>query len=164
MFPIAVVVDDPNLIEQITPWIASGAVALLGILVGRRLERRDAHKSWLRDRQMDAYARFVACSNDVSEAAGQLHNAGRGSIQDLANLIRALTRADSEIRILGPADVRNAAGNHFHAHREMYRMLLDGALQGEMNPAGSSLAATPEGREVVATEKEFIAAVSAVVT
>jgi len=40
-----------SLIEQLTPWLASGVVAL-GIFIGRRIERRDSYAAWLRDQRL----------------------------------------------------------------------------------------------------------------
>lgn len=157
---------EQSLIEQLTPWIASGVIAIAGILIGRRIESRSAHAAWLRDQRLRAYAEAVAASREFrSKVAEMYHSPSRDSGEVVLSAANQIGNRLSMIDLVGPQRVASAAGDLWDAHRRLAQLLLDADSGLEPDPYSRvSLDETNEGNASVAAERQLIEVAAAEIT
>lgn len=154
---------DPSFVEQATPYLVSGVVAMAALMLGRWLERRDSHAAWLRERQLAAYTEFLQLSHDAWRGVAHLyivpwtdsHRTRLTNDVDVANL--QMGRAASMIEMLGPAEVHQAAEHLSSAFDAAFQMVRDERLLATARTQGHPLN-TQEGKALLNAERLFVRA------
>jgi hypothetical protein len=105
---------DQSLIDQFGPWVIPGAIALIGVWLGKLWERGGAHSAWLKDKQLAAYAGLAAAleeaRNRAYRATADTTPAGRTAMSDdMKQFINSTLPMYAEIEILGPERVFDAS-------------------------------------------------------
>jgi hypothetical protein len=150
-----------EVLSDIAPYAVSGLIALLGVWLGKRWERRTSLESWIRDRRLSAYARLLTASHDVWTGVNHIYVAYPTDFvpltQALTEPIAAFGAACSEADLLGPT----AMDEPFVEFREAVRALAvfpeeEQAVVALRAKHGGAFERVPAAMRVIVAEQDFV--------
>lgn len=105
---------DTSTVEQLITYGVPGAIALLGVWLGKAWERRSAIGNWRRDRRLEAYSRLLEVISASRHAAIRMwsRETDEGRLDEANEIVTAespLYHLVGQILLLGPDDVAQAA-------------------------------------------------------
>ena len=95
-------------------WLGSAVAALgilgtvVGVLIGKRSERRSSHEAWLRENRLELYVEHIDRTNDLIEAVVEFASSEDGDNRALERVVAArlrMIRSADPVAVIGPADM-----------------------------------------------------------
>lgn len=149
---------DPETAAQILMFAVPAAFAVIGAGIGKVWERRVGHRSWLKDRQLEAYTEVLAASYDLWGFIAKEYD-DPDVDQPTFDAHNRFVAAVQKVKVLGPdgvaaeAEVLDAAGT------TMFTSVRSRSWYAAAHEAhGDDLTRTAEATAWVAAEDGFIGA------
>jgi hypothetical protein len=148
--------SDASVVELLVTFGVPGALALLGVWLGKLWERRGGAASWRRDQRLNAYAQLLDTSHALWSQATLSYRHTAELTQEMVdevNVVRMqLGRDLSRIQLLGPAGIAAAAQAFFDAHQALSDLVATRDLDNS-----TGLADTGPGMALQKAHDEYVA-------
>lgn len=142
--------------------LASAIAVLAGVWLGSKLNRQSEHEAWLRNQRMATYARLLAVLHEaLGYAANDMwFNEDPQRHSELVKhweVLRAkMERVESEVTLVGPAEVTEAAQRAVFAMESIGHLVRRWeAIKGVQTQTGE-LRETTLGKSVADAEETFV--------